>query len=78
MCVAFHLAHKALYTAFLHLIAHFEISPAEGKTDDEINPLGGLNAMDAFIGAPRGWKAKLVPRKGADLGAWLERPDEGN
>jgi 3-hydroxyphenylacetate 6-hydroxylase len=42
MCVALHLANKALYTVFLHLIGNFEIFPsADDKGNIEIDPLKG-------------------------------------
>ncbi|KAM0335233.1 hypothetical protein ACHAQA_000276 [Verticillium albo-atrum] len=58
MCVASHLAHNALYTVFLHLIARFQILPAEGTTDEEIHPLNGLKGL-SFVGTPRGWRASI-------------------
>ncbi|KAI1103728.1 cytochrome P450 [Jackrogersella minutella] len=73
MCVASHLAHNALYTVFLHLIAHFRILPAEGETVDAIDPIKGLKGM-TFVGTPRGWRARFVPREGDELAAWLESP----
>jgi 3-hydroxyphenylacetate 6-hydroxylase len=76
MYVAFHLAHNVLYTVFLHLIAHFHILPAEGKTADEIDPLGGLEGV-AFVGTPRGWQARFVSREGQKLETWLSRPGDG-
>ncbi|KAI1773191.1 cytochrome P450 [Hypoxylon cercidicola] len=73
MCVASHLAHNALYTVFLHLIAHFHILPAEGETAEAIDPLRGLKGM-SFVATPRGWRARFVPREGEKLAAWLESP----
>ncbi|KAI1086277.1 cytochrome P450 [Rostrohypoxylon terebratum] len=73
MCVASHLAHKALYTVFLHLIAHFRILPSEGETIDAIDPIKGLQGI-SFVGTPRGWRARFVPREGEKLAAWLEIP----
>ncbi|KAI0179855.1 cytochrome P450 [Hypoxylon sp. FL1284] len=73
MCVASHLAHNALYTVFLHLIAHFRILPAEGETAEAIDPLKGLRGM-TFVGTPRGWRARFVPREGEKLAAWLDEP----
>ncbi|KAK1658939.1 cytochrome P450 [Colletotrichum godetiae] len=75
MCVASHLAHGALYTAFLHLIARFNILPADGKTSVEIDPIKGLNGL-SFVASPKGFQAKFVPRDGAGLGRWLRSPDE--
>ncbi|KAK1625601.1 cytochrome P450 [Colletotrichum phormii] len=75
MCVASHLAHGALYTAFLHLIAQFNILPADSKTSVEIDPIKGLNGL-SFVATPKGFQAKLVPRDGAGLESWLESPDE--
>lgn len=70
MCVASHLAHNALYTVFLHLIARYKIVPAENTTEEEIDPLRGLKGL-TFVGTPRGWRAKFVPREGDELEAWL-------
>lgn len=75
MCVASHLAHNALYTVFLHLIAHFHILPAEGETVEAIDPIKGLKGF-SFVGTPRGWRARFVPREGGEkLAAWLDSPD---
>ncbi|GKT76670.1 3-hydroxyphenylacetate 6 hydroxylase [Colletotrichum tofieldiae] len=74
MCVASHLAHNALYTVFLHLIARFRILPADGKDSEEIDPLKGLNGV-AFVATPRGFQAKFVPREGAGLEGWLNDPN---
>ena len=64
MCIANHLAHKALYTAFLHLIAHFEILPtAESIGDlDIIHPLEGLLKKESFAATPRNYMVRLIPR----------------
>ena len=74
MCVASHLAQNALYTVFLHLIARFQIFPAEGKNADEIDPLTGLKSL-AFVGTPKGFQARFVPRDGNRLESWLDKPD---
>ena len=71
MCVASHLAHNALYTVFLHLIAHYRILPAEGEGQDAIDPLEGLRAKESFVATPRGWKARFLPRDKKRLEAWL-------
>lgn len=64
MCVANHLAHKALYAVFLHLIAHFEILPAEGDENDPFidDALEGVAEKEQFVSTPRGFAARLVPR----------------
>jgi 3-hydroxyphenylacetate 6-hydroxylase len=63
-CIANHLAHKALYTAFLHLIAHFEILPAEASINDPhvLHPLEGLLQKESFVATPRNRTVRLVPR----------------
>ncbi|CCF40952.1 hypothetical protein CH063_02473 [Colletotrichum higginsianum] len=76
MCVASHLAHNALYTVFLHLIARFHILPADGENPDEIDPLKGLKGI-AFVATPRGFRARFVPREGAGVEAWLNDPNAG-
>ena len=63
MCVASHLANKALYTVFLHLIGNFEILP--GKDDDgkiDIDPLTGIDNVNHQRAAPRWRKLRFVPR----------------
>lgn len=70
MCVASMLAQKALYTVFLHIIAHLHVLPAEGKTAEEIDAIGGLKGR-SFVGTPRGYQAKFVPRDEAHLRAFL-------
>ncbi|KAJ9145063.1 Cytochrome P450 [Pleurostoma richardsiae] len=77
MCVASHLAHNALYTVFLHLIARFQIFPAEGKSADEIDPIAGLKGR-AFVGTPRGFQARFVPRDGQKLEGWLDNSEKAN
>ncbi|KAM5375396.1 hypothetical protein ACJZ2D_005957 [Fusarium nematophilum] len=77
MCVASLLAHNALYIVFLHLIAHFEIFPAQGATADEIDPIKGLKGR-SFVGIPRGVRARFAPREGQRLKAWLDNPDTGH
>jgi 3-hydroxyphenylacetate 6-hydroxylase len=74
MCVASLLAHNALYTVFLHLIARFQIFPADGKGPDEIDPLAGL-AGRAFVATPRGFRARFVPRDGQKLETWIDNPN---
>jgi 3-hydroxyphenylacetate 6-hydroxylase len=76
MCVAFNLAHKALYTVFLHLIAHYHVLPADGTTVEEIDPLLGLRGLN-FVAAPRGYRARFVPREAEKLGIWLSQPNGG-
>ncbi|KAF2811331.1 putative daf-9 isoform A [Mytilinidion resinicola] len=71
MCVAQHLAHNALYTVFLHLIAHFRILPAAGESRDEIHPLEGLKGKATFVGTPRGSRVKFIPRQPEELVEWL-------
>lgn len=70
MCVAANLAHKALYLAFLHLIAHFKILPA---TDDEppsvADPITGGGEASSVSTSPLYTRARFVPRNefGIDL-----------
>ena len=67
MCVASHVASKALYTVFLHLITHFQILPADGVAQDSAwNPLDGLLTKGNHQAAPAETKVRLVPR---DIGA---------
>ncbi|KAH9885547.1 cytochrome P450 [Xylariomycetidae sp. FL2044] len=72
MCVAQHLAHNALYTVFLHLIARFQILPADGEGPEAAHPLRGLKGL-TFVGTPKGWRARFVPRDGDGLVAWLNQ-----
>lgn len=63
MCVAANLAHKALYLAFLHLIAHFKILPA---TDDEpasvADPITGGGGASSVSTPPLYTRARFIPR----------------
>ncbi|GJC78344.1 3-hydroxyphenylacetate 6-hydroxylase [Colletotrichum liriopes] len=59
MCVASHVASKALYTVLLHLIAHFKMVPVEGASDDEVDPVAGLAVPGNHQAAP---KARHKPR----------------
>jgi 3-hydroxyphenylacetate 6-hydroxylase len=77
MCVASHLAHNALYTVFLHLIARFQIFPAKGKSANEIDPIAGLKGR-AFVSTPRGFQARFVPRDGQKLEGWLDNSEKAN
>ncbi|KAF5526081.1 3-hydroxyphenylacetate 6-hydroxylase [Colletotrichum aenigma] len=76
MCVASHLAHNALYTAFLHLIAHFEIFPADGQSSDEIDPIKGLKGL-AFVATPKGSRARFAPRRDMELESLLNIREDG-
>ena len=64
MCIANHLAHKALYTAFLHIVAHFHVLPAADGLHDPhvIDPLEGLLEKESFVATPRTHRVRLVPR----------------
>lgn len=64
MCIANHLAHKALYTAFLHLIAHFEVLPTPESVGDPtvIDPLEGLQNKASFVATPGCSTVRLIPR----------------
>ncbi|KAI0004414.1 cytochrome P450 [Xylariaceae sp. FL0662B] len=63
MCVASHVATKALYTVFLQLIAHFHILPAEDTTDPvEADPIEGLLMRENPIAGPKAKTVRFVPR----------------
>uniref|UniRef100_A0A8H7N1A1 3-hydroxyphenylacetate 6-hydroxylase n=1 Tax=Bionectria ochroleuca TaxID=29856 RepID=A0A8H7N1A1_BIOOC len=64
MCIANHLAHKALYTAFLHLISHFKVLPAVNNLNDPttIDPLEGLLDKESFVATPKTQFVRLIPR----------------
>ncbi|SPO05191.1 related to cytochrome P450 phenylacetate hydroxylase [Cephalotrichum gorgonifer] len=63
MCVASQLASKALYTVFLHLIAHFELLPAQNEPNPEAaDPLRGLLEDENSRVAPRVHHVRFVPR----------------
>lgn len=75
MCVAALLAHNALYTAFLHLIARFHILPSADQGPDAIHPLDGLEP-GSFVATPKYFTARFVPRDGnTALLKWLDNPD---
>ena len=63
MCVASHLATKALYSVLLHLIAHFQVIPVEEKpTLEAIDPLRGLLALEKPQAQPKIRTVRFVPR----------------
>ena len=63
MCVASHVATKAIYTVLLHLIAHFEIFPAEDSLNaSAIDPLDGLLVKENPQAQPRASHVRFVPR----------------
>ncbi|KAF7562302.1 hypothetical protein G7046_g1809 [Stylonectria norvegica] len=63
MCVASHVASKALYTVFLHLIAHFQVLPAEGMDDPSAyDPLKGLLNLENPQAGPLATVVRFVPR----------------
>ncbi|KAI8956492.1 cytochrome P450 [Daldinia sp. FL1419] len=63
MCVASHVASKALYAVFLHLIAHFRILPAEETMDPAVaDPIEGLITRENPIAGPKARTVRLIPR----------------
>ncbi|KAI1383441.1 cytochrome P450 [Hypoxylon trugodes] len=63
MCVASHVATKALYAAFFHLIAHFRILPAEETMDILVaDPIEGLVTRENPIAGPKARMVRFVPR----------------
>ncbi|KAF4119959.1 3-hydroxyphenylacetate 6-hydroxylase [Geosmithia morbida] len=63
MCVASHVASKALYTVLLHLIAHFKILPEDGALDStDCDPLEGLLSKGNHQAAPAATRVKLEVR----------------
>ncbi|KAI6085468.1 cytochrome P450 [Hypoxylon rubiginosum] len=63
MCVASHVATKALYAVFLHLIAHFQILPAEDTMDPIVaDPIEGLLTRENPIAGPKARTVRFVPR----------------
>lgn len=63
MCVASHVASKALYTVLLHLVAHFEILPAgDGPDTVAWDPLEGLLSKGNHQAAPAATYVRLVAR----------------
>lgn len=63
MCVASHVATKAIYTVLFHLIAHFQIFPCEDSVDPSaFDPLQGLFAKENPQAQPKARMVKFVPR----------------
>lgn len=67
MCVASHVATKALYAAFFLLIAHFKVFPAE-ETENPIvaDPIEGLLTRENPIAGPKARTVRFEPRS-ADI-----------
>ncbi|KAF4464133.1 3-hydroxyphenylacetate 6 hydroxylase [Fusarium albosuccineum] len=63
MCVASHVASKALYTLFVHLVAHFEILPADkSRYPSAWDPLTGLLDKENPQAAPLATSVRFAPR----------------
>jgi len=63
MCVASHVATKAIYTVLFHIIAHFELFPAGNSEDPSaIDPLEGLLVKENPQAQPRASTVRFVPR----------------
>ncbi|KAF3062034.1 3-hydroxyphenylacetate 6-hydroxylase [Daldinia childiae] len=63
MCIASHVATKALYAVFLHLIAHFQILPAEDTMDPIVaDPIEGLLTRENPIAGPKARTVRFIPR----------------
>ncbi|KAH7014654.1 cytochrome P450 [Microdochium trichocladiopsis] len=77
MCVASHVASKALYTVLLHLIAHFRFQPCESAEDlfaatsQAADPLEGLLVRENPSVEARARMVRLVPRDEDALRAML-------
>jgi hypothetical protein len=75
MCVASHLANRALYLVFLHLFANFKIPPAESRSDEfgedeksvDFDPIRGVVEVNGLVAEPRHLKLRFVPRNEKDL-----------
>jgi cytochrome P450 len=63
MCVASYVSNQGLYMAFLHLIATYEVLPADGKRDAEIiDQMLGIEDAIATRAGPKGVKVRFVSR----------------
>ncbi|KAI0173366.1 cytochrome P450 [Hypoxylon sp. FL1284] len=63
MCVASHVATKALYAVFLHLVAHFQVLPAKDTMDPIVaDPIEGLLTRENPIAGPKSRTVRFVPR----------------
>ncbi|KAF5863997.1 hypothetical protein ETB97_008932 [Aspergillus alliaceus] len=62
MCPASHLASRLVYSVLFHLIASFEIQPAEGEGDEIFDPIQGLKDPTSLAAIPKGSRARFVPR----------------
>lgn len=72
MCVASHVSHNALYTVYLHLIAHFEIRPVEGQTSaSAIDPLESLKDVEGTAATPSNFKVRFIPRNKVQLEEYI-------
>lgn len=79
MCVAYHLATRALYVAFSHIFANFKIFPADHEGDqlgqdnwrDLIDPLWGVVDPTGQASSPLLFPLRFVPRDEARLRAAL-------
>lgn len=70
MCVASHIANRALYLVFLHLLANFKILPAESvgqefgadTVTDDTDPVKGVRDINGLAAEPRVHALRFIPR----------------
>lgn len=77
MCVGSHLANRELYTAFLRIIASFEISECRDERERPILDALGCNDIPTGLTTePKPFKIGLRPRDRRQLREWMEASDE--
>lgn len=77
MCAGSHLANRELYTAFLRIIASFEITECRNPADLPIMDSHGCNAIPTGLTMePKPFKIALKPRDRQQLDAWISASEK--
>lgn len=64
MCIASHLVFRLVYTALFHLIATFEIYPADGQYNGAADPIKVIEDPTSIMAAPKEGMARFLLQRG--------------
>lgn len=67
MYIASHLAFRLIYTALFHLIATFEIYPADEQYNGAADPIKGIEDPTSITAAPKEGMARFLATERKDI-----------